>query len=76
MRLSFRSLTADIPGELLAAQIATTGRTPEDPTAAHPEQQPAYGDLFATLAVLEANPGVLTDNTPGLSVPAAPTGEI
>lgn len=70
----FRRLIADVPAELLAAQIATTGRTPEALTATH-TGAPAYGDLFATLAALEVNPGVLTPQTPGMPVPARHEGE-
>lgn len=67
-----RQLVADVPGELLAAQVAVTAQTAEASTAAWTETQSTYDGIFTTLAVLADNPGVLTADTPGLPTPAEP----
>lgn len=75
MRL-FRPLTAEVPGELLAAQVAATSRhaetatTPAGPDAWIPA--PEYPDIWAALAAAGDNPGVIGPNTPGLPVAAYP----
>lgn len=74
----FRRLTAEVPGELLAAQVAASSRTAETADAAvlAPAMPSAdYNTIFTALAVLADNPGVLGPDTPGLPTPAGPTGE-
>lgn len=69
----FRRLTADMPGELLVAQVATTSRQPEPATAPDPWiPGDLYHELFTILAALADNPGVLSPDTPGLPAPAQP----
>lgn len=74
----FRRLDAALSGELLAAQVATTSRTAETADATPMMPVTPTGDdhtVFAALGALAANPGVLTDDTPGLPAPANPMGQ-
>lgn len=72
----FRRLTADTPGELLAAQVATTSQVAEDATnPAGWVPAPEYPDIWAAFATLADNPGVLTADTPGLPAPATTEGD-
>jgi hypothetical protein len=75
MRLLFRILTADVPGELLAAQVAASRRAAEPSSTPWIETQSTYDGIFTTLAVLAENPGVLTADTPGLPAPAMTEGD-
>lgn len=77
-RPSFRTLTADVPGELLAAQVAasrtaaaTPANVPHETVATDP-----YDQVFAILGAIADNPGVLTSSTPGLPVPARTEGDM
>lgn len=67
----FRRLTADIPGELLAAQIATTSSR----TAATTEPDawipaPEHPEIWAALAAVGNSNGVIDHTTSGLPMPA------
>lgn len=67
----FRTLTAEVPGELLAAQVAATSHHTEPTTG--PDSWvplPECPEIWAALATLADHPGVLTPDTPGLPAPA------
>lgn len=79
----FRRLTAELPGELLAAQVAATSRHSEanPPAEDGPTREgkagesefvpaPEYPEIWAALAVLSSTPGVIDHTTAGLPAPA------
>lgn len=72
-RPSFRPLTAEVPGDLLAAQVAASSCHAETATtSAGPDAwipAPEYPDIWAALAAA-GNNGVIEHNTPGLPAPA------
>lgn len=75
-RPSFRPLAAEVPGNLLAAQVAATSRhaetatTPAGPDAWIPA--PEHPEIWAALAAASNSNGVIDRSTPG---PTTPTGE-
>lgn len=73
-RLSFRTLTADVPGELLAAQVASTGRTSETTLATEPTY-PGDAYVYELLGILADNPGVIDHDTLGFPALNAPAGD-
>lgn len=71
----FRRLIAEVPGELLAAQVATTSRhaetTAEAPIAtADWIPAPEYPQIWAALAVLSDTTGVIDHDTAAPFLPA------
>lgn len=70
----FRRLTADVPGELLAAQIGA--RQAQAAAAVVPEMTATdNGDLFTILGFLAEHPGVPDHTTPGFPVLATAEGD-
>lgn len=72
----FRHLTADMPSELLAAQVTAADRPVEttiEPAAWIPA--PEYPEIWAALAAVGNSPGVIDRTTHGFPVQAAPAGE-
>jgi hypothetical protein len=71
---SFRTLTADVPGELLAAQVATTNRAAE---AAHTETAaveawipaPEYPQIWAALANRDSDHATAAPFVPAPTAP-------
>lgn len=71
----FRTLTAEVPGELLAVQVgashhAETTPAPIEPAAWIPA--PKHPEIWAALAAASNSNGVIDRSTPG---PTTPTGE-
>lgn len=69
----FRRLVAEIPGELLAAQVAATSRHAE-PTAEPDAWIPApeYPEIWAALAEVGNSPGVIDHTTAVQPTPDVP----
>lgn len=61
----FRRLTADMPGELLAAQVATTSRAAETAATQTPAPAADQQNVLDILGFLAEHPGVPNHDTPG-----------
>lgn len=79
-RWSFRTLTAEVPGELLDAQVGTISRHAETTTEAAISSAdwipaPEYPQIWAALAVLSNTTGVIDHATASRFLPARTEGE-
>lgn len=71
----FRPLAAEAPGELLAAQVGASRHAETTPAPAECAAwipAPEHPEIWAALAAVGDNPGVIEHTTAGLSVPAQP----
>lgn len=74
----FRTLTAEVPGELLAVQVgashhAETTPAPIEPAAWIPA--PEHPEIWAALAVASNSNGAVDHTTAGLPAPATTEGD-